>query len=126
MFKFERVIELDIEKAFLKVSQKLKDAGFVVLSYVDIREIVKNKFGEDFPGYYILDVCKPAAARELISSNHDYGLFLPCKVTLETSGNGKTLVKMLLVSELAEKYLNSDPSRPRAYESELIGALNAL
>lgn len=126
MFKFERVIELDIEKAFLKVSQKLRDAGFVVLSYVDIREIVKNKFGEDFPGYYILDVCKPAAARELISSNHDYGLFLPCKVTLETSGNGKTLVKMLLVSELAEKYLNEDPSRPRAHESELIGALNAL
>ncbi len=126
MFKFERVIELDIEKAFLKVSQKLRDAGFVVLSYVDIREIVKNKFGEDFPGYYILDVCKPAAARELISSNHDYGLFLPCKVTLETSGNGKTLVKMLLVSELAEKYLNEDPSRPRAYESELIGALNTL
>ena len=126
MFKFERVIELDIEKAFLKVSQKLRDAGFVVLSYVDIREIVKNKFGEDFPGYYILDVCKPAAARELISSNHDYGLFLPCKVTLESKGNGKTVVKMLLVSELAEKYLNADPSRPKAYESELIGALNAL
>ena len=38
----------------------------------------------------------------------------------------KTVVKMLLVSELAEKYLNADPSRPRAFESELIGALNAL
>lgn len=126
MFKFEREIELDIEKSFLKVTQKLKDAGFVVLSYVDIREIIKNKFDEAFPGYYILDVCKPVAAKELISSNHDYGLFLPCKVTLESKDDGKTLVKMLLVSELAEKYLNEDPAKAKSYESQLIGALNAL
>ena len=126
MFKFEREIGLDIEKSYLKVTQKLKDAGFVVLSYVDVKEIIKNKFGEDFPGYYILDVCKPAAARELISSNHDYGLFLPCKVTLESTGEGRTVVKMLLVSELAEKYLGADPERPRAYEAELMEALNAL
>ncbi len=126
MFKFEREVDLDIEKSFLKVSQKLKDAGFVVLSYVDIKEIIKNKFGEDFPGYYILDVCKPAAAKELISSNHDYGLFLPCKVTLESKGEGKTIVKMLLVSELAENYLKADPSRPRAFEAELKEAINSL
>ncbi len=126
MFKFERAVELDVDKAYVKVSQKLKDAGFVVLSYVDIKEIIKNKFDEDFPGYYILDVCKPAAAKELISSNHDYGLFLPCKVTLESMDDGKTMVKMLLVSELAEKYLDADPSRPRAYEAELRDALNAL
>lgn len=126
MFKLEREVDLDIDKAYLKVSQKLKDAGFVVLSYVDIKEIIMNKFGEEFPGYYILDVCKPAAARELISSNHDYGLFLPCKVTLETKSEGKTTIKMLLVSELAEKYLGADPARPKAYESELREALNSV
>lgn len=125
MYKFEREIDLDLDKAFLKVSQNLKDKGFVVLSYVDVREIIKNKFGEDFPGYYILDVCKPAAARELISSNHDYGLFLPCKIVIEAEGT-KSRIKMLLVSELASTYLNEDVSRPKSYEEELKEVLNSL
>lgn len=125
MYKYERAVDLSLDKAFLKVSQSLKDNGYVVLSYVDVKEIIKNKFGEDFPGYYILDVCKPAAARELISSNHDYGLFLPCKIVIEGDESGST-VKMLLVSEMAENYLKEDPTRPRSYEAELKAVINKL
>lgn len=125
MFKFERDLGIGIDKAFLKVSQELKEKGFVVLSYVDVREIIKNKFNEDFPGYYILDVCKPAAARELISSNHDYGLFLPCKIVIE-GDDSTSRIKMLLVSELASTYLQEDPTVPLGYEAELRETLESL
>lgn len=125
MYKYEREVELSIDKAFLKVSQDLKEKGFVVLSYVDVREIIKNKFGEEFPGYYILDVCKPAAAKELISSNMDYGLFLPCKFVIE-GDEKKAVVKMLLVSDVVSGRLEVDLSRPRLYESELKEVIDGL
>lgn len=125
MYKFEREIGLDVDKSFLKVSQSLKEKGYVVLSYVDVKEIIKNKFDEDFPGYYILEVCKPAAARELISSNSDYGLFLPCKIVIEGTDSGSR-IKMLLVSEMAGTHLKEDMSRPRSYEMELEEVLKGL
>ncbi len=125
MYKFERELDLEIDKAFLKTTKDLKENGYVVLSYVDIKEILNKNFGEDFPGYYILNVCKPAAAKEMISSNPDYGLFLPCKVVL-TENEGKTTLKMLIVSELASTYLKEDPSLPQKYEEELIGILEKL
>ena len=125
MYKFERELELEIDKAFLKTTQLLKEKGYVVLSYVDIKEIISKNFGEEFPGYYIMNVCKPVAAKEMISSNHDYGLFLPCKVVIEAKGN-KSVIKMLVVSELASTYLKVDPSVPRGYEEELIAVLNSL
>lgn len=125
MYKFERELDLDIDKAFLKTSQLLKEKGYVVLSYVDVKEIISKNFGEDFPGYYIMNVCKPSAAREMISSNPDYGLFLPCKIVLESKG-GKSVIKMLVVSELASTYLKVDPSVPQGYEKELIEVLNTI
>ncbi len=125
MYKFERELDLEIDKAFLKTTKELKEKGYVVLSYVDVKEMFSKNFGDDFPGYYILNVCKPAAAREMIPSNSDYGLFLPCKVVLAANGN-KTTLKMLLVSELVSSYIDADPSVPEKYEQELIGVLQSL
>ena len=125
MYKFERELDLEIDKAFLKITNELKENGYVVLSYVDAKEIIYKNFGEEFPGYYILNVCKPLAAKEMISSNQDYGLFLPCKVVLTENGR-KTTLKMLIVSELASTYLKEDPALPQKYEKELIGILEKL
>lgn len=125
MYKFERELDLEIDKAFLKTTKELKENDYVVLSYVDVKEILNKNFGEEFPGYYILNVCKPIAAKEMISSNPDYGLFLPCKVVLVANGS-KTTIKMLIVSELASTYIDADPSVPQKYEKELIGVLEKL
>lgn len=125
MYKFERELDMEIDKVFLKVTQMLKENEYVVLSYVDVKEILNKNFGEDFPGYYILNVCKPSAAKEMISSNADYGLFLPCKVVLSANGK-KTSLKMLIVSELVSNYLDADPAVPQKYEKELIEVLKNL
>ena len=49
MYKFERILNMDVDKAYGKLSQGLKEKGYVILSYVDVKEIIKNKFNEDFP-----------------------------------------------------------------------------
>lgn len=125
MYKFERDLDMDVDKAFLKVNEVLKEKGYVVLSYVDVKEMFEKNFGDDFPGYYILNVCKPSAARQMIPSNHDYGLFLPCKVVIEAKED-KSVLKMLLVSELVSNYLDADASVPASYEKELLEVLKSL
>ena len=125
MYKFERVLNMDVDKAYGKLSQGLKEKGYVILSYVDVKEIIKNKFNEDFPGYYILDVCKPAAAKELITRNEEYGLFLPCKIVI--SGIGVSAkISMLMVSEMAQKHLQDSPEHAKKYEDELVGVINSI
>lgn len=125
MYKFERELDMDVDKAFLRTNQVLKEKGYIVLSYVDVKEMFDKNFGEDFPGYYILNVCKPSAAKNMIPTNHDYGLFLPCKVVLEANGD-KSKLKMLLVSELVSEYLDVDAAVPKSYETELIEILKEL
>lgn len=125
MFSYERMVDLDIESSFGKLSAKLKDEGYVLLSYVDVKEILTKNFGGENPGYYILNVCKPQAARDLIGENEDMGLLLPCKIVLVEKGN-KTRVIMLRVSEVSRHFLGSDGKKAEGYEEELISILDKL
>jgi len=125
MFSYERLVGNDVENTFGSLSAKLKNAGYIVLSFVDVKEILTKNFGGDHPGYYILNVCKPPAARDLIGENEDMGLLLPCKIVLIEKGE-KTRVMMLRVSELAQKYLGSDGKKAMVYEEELISVLDNL
>lgn len=125
-YKFERVLSDSVDKVFSKLSQKLKDAGYVILSIVDVKETLSNSgLDKNFKPYYILDVCKPKAAHLLIGSNDEYGLLLPCKIML-TSKNSGTVVEMLKVSELASRYLKEEREKAAQFEKELISAINSI
>lgn len=125
MFSYERMVRNDIENTFGKLSAELKTGGYILLSFVDVKEILTKNFGGENPGYYILNVCKPQAARDLIGENEDMGLLLPCKVVLVEKG-GETRVMMLRVSEVSKHYLGSDGKKAEEYEEELITILEKL
>ncbi len=125
MISHERSVDAGIEDTFGKLSAELKEGGYVLLSYVDAKEILTKNFGGERPGYYILNVCKPQAALELLGENEDYGLFLPCKIVLIEKGKN-TRVLMLRVSELGRKYLGSDGKTAEGFEEELISVINRL
>ncbi|MCL4329888.1 MAG: DUF302 domain-containing protein [Candidatus Thermoplasmatota archaeon] len=116
---------MDAEKTFSKLRNLLKERGFVILSFVDVQEIMKSAFSEKFNPYFILEVCNPAAARELIGLDHDFGLLLPCKVVLDQQGS-ETTVSMLRVSEMAGVTMGTHASEPVKYEDEIISAIDAL
>ena len=125
-YKFERVIPDSVDKVFARLSQRLKDAGYVILSLVDVKETLSNSgLDKNFKPFYILDVCKPKAAQLLIGSNDEYGLLLPCKIMLTSNGSG-TVVEMLRVSEIASHYLNEDRGKAAQFERELISAIDSI
>jgi uncharacterized protein (DUF302 family) len=125
-YKYERIFPDSVDKVFSRLSQKLKESGYVILSIVDIKETLKNSgLDTKFKPFYILDVCKPKAAHLLIGSNDEYGLLLPCRIML-TTNEDKTLLGMLRVSEIASKYLKEDREKSLQFEGELIAAINSI
>ena len=125
-YKYERVLPDSVEKVFSKLSQKLKESGYVILSIVDVKETLKNSgLDPDFKPFYILDVCKPNAAQAMIGSNDEYGLLLPCRIMI-TKKADKTLLGMLRVSEIASKYLKEEREKALQFERELIDSMNSI
>lgn len=75
---FEDVVE--ITKA------NLKDAGFGVLSEIDIHDKFKEKLDVDFRRYKIMGACSPPNAYEAISADKYIGTMLPCSVVVQEHG----------------------------------------
>jgi uncharacterized protein (DUF302 family) len=125
MYKFEVASDKNIDKVFLEIGNRLKEKGYAVLSYVDLKQILKEKLGRDFHGYYIMEVCKPGAAMELISTDSDYGLFLPCKIVLEELTPSRTTIKMLLVTEMSKAFLDGSNTAEK-YQNEILETVKSI
>lgn len=125
MYKFERLVHYSADECFSKISSALKGIGFVMLSYVDIQEIFQKNFSNNFRPYYILEVCKPKAAEEMLSVNAEYGLFLPCKIVIDERPS-ETIVMMARVSQQSKDYIGADEGIALKYEEELVSMINKL
>ena len=83
---------VDIERPIQEVEEKvrlaLKDEGFGVLTYIDVKATLKEKLGEDFQPYIILGACNPPLAHRALSADTGVGVMLPCNVTLESTAEG--------------------------------------
>lgn len=70
------------------VTAELKNAGFGVLTEIDVKETLKKKIDVDFKKYKILGACNPHFAHKALSYEDKIGVFLPCNVIVEENDNG--------------------------------------
>jgi len=124
-YSFEMDLKEDAEEAYGRIFKALKEKSWILLSYVDAKQIIENNFHETFPTYYILNVCKPVAAKELLTENMNFGLFLPCKVIVYQTGKG-TKVSVLKVSAMDRDHLGGNGKIAEKYENELIEVLKGI
>jgi len=124
MYSYEKTINKSAEEIFGQIHKLLKEANWIIISYVDLKEIF-TKMQKTIEPYYILDVCFPPAAVELLNDNEDIGAFIPCKVVLIQHGE-KTKLLMPKPSVLSKEYLGSDGKIAEKYETALINILNKL
>ena len=75
----------DIES---RTRKALADAGFGVLTEIDVRATMKKKLDRDMPGYLILGACNPTMAWQAIGLEPKVGAMLPCNVILRETANG--------------------------------------
>jgi len=80
--------ETGMDEADARVRAALADAGFGVLTEIDVKATMKKKIDKDMDGYKILGACNPNMAWEAIGLEPRIGAMLPCNVILRSVDGG--------------------------------------
>ncbi len=88
-YTIDRLLEgANMEDADARTRKALADAGFGVLTEIDVKATMKKKIDKDMPGYKILGACNPNMAWEAIGLENKIGAMLPCNVILREVDGG--------------------------------------
>ncbi len=91
-YTFDKTLETSFDDAVARTRAALGDAGFGVLTEIDVQATMKKKLDADMPSYLILGACHPPSAFEAISAESKIGTMLPCNVILRQLEGGKVEV----------------------------------
>jgi uncharacterized protein (DUF302 family) len=92
-YGFSKTVNMSYEQAVEKVTAELKKEGFGVLTFIDVKETLKQKINVDFKKYAILGACNPPIAHKALQEEEQLGLLLPCNVIVYEK-EGKTIVSI--------------------------------
>lgn len=91
-YYFSKVLPLAFEQTVRRTIEALKEAGFGIITEIDVKDTLKKKINVDFRNYRILGACNPALAYEALQLEDKVGAMLPCNVVVQEIGDGKTEV----------------------------------
>jgi len=91
-YYFSKIVSEDFDKAIEKVTEKLKEEGFGVLTEIDVKATLKKKLDVGFKKYKILGACNPPLAYKALQAEDKIGIMLPCNVVVEENSDGKVEV----------------------------------
>lgn len=91
-YYFAKTLESDFDAAIERTTDALKQAGFGIITEIDVKETFRKKLGIDYRGYRILGACNPKMAHEALSIEDKVGTMLPCNVIVQDLGGGRVEV----------------------------------
>lgn len=117
---------VDFEEALDRVESSLSDAGFGILTEIDVRATLREKLDEEFRAYRILGACSPGLAHRALTADDNVGLLLPCNVVVAETSDGAEVAFLRPSSMLS--VADNDDIMPVAEEAErlLREALDAV
>ena len=92
---------ISLAEADSRTRAALADAGFGVLTEIDVAATMKTKPDRDMPGYRILGACMPGMAWEAIALEPRVGAMLPCNVILREVEGGTEVSAVDPVASMA-------------------------
>lgn len=88
-YTIDRIIaDADFETVDARTRKALMDAGFGVLTEIDVKATMKKKIDKDMADYRILGACNPNLAWGAIATEPRVGAMLPCNVILRSVEGG--------------------------------------
>jgi len=125
-YGFSKTVDLTYEQAIEKVTAELKKEGFGVLTFIDVKETLKQKINVDFKKYAILGACNPPIAHRALQEEEQLGLLLPCNVIVYEK-EGKTNIS-IFDPMVMTWIIENDHMKPIATEvqEKLQRVLNAI
>lgn len=91
-YYFSKIVDDNFDDAIERVTKHLADAGFGVLTTIDVSATLKKKIDVDFQRYTILGACNPGFAHKALLAEDKIGVMLPCNVIVQEMANGKVEV----------------------------------
>ena len=88
MRAIETTTPLPLADAETAVRAALGEAGFGVLTEIDVAATLKAKLGVERPPLKILGACNPTLAHQALAIDPSVSLVLPCNVVLESVEGG--------------------------------------
>jgi len=86
-FSFTVKTEKSVNEAILNLTEELKNIGFGVLETLDFKKILSDKGLQFHDNYKLMEVCNPQLAKQVLESNPDLGLLLPCTIAVYQKDN---------------------------------------
>lgn len=94
-FTLSATLTTSYDDTVARVRELLGEAGFGVLTEIDIRATLKAKLDEDVPAQVILGACRPQLAHRALQVEPRIATLLPCNVVVADAGEGRTRVEVL-------------------------------
>ncbi len=88
-YYFSKIVDDNFDDAIERVTKRLADAGFGVLTTIDVSGTLKKKIDVDFQRYTILGACNPGFAHKALLAEDKIGTMLPCNVIVQETSDGK-------------------------------------
>jgi len=91
-YYFSKIVDDNFDDAIERVTAHLGEAGFGVLTTIDVSGTLKKKIDVDFQRYTILGACNPVFAHKALQAEDKIGTMLPCNVIVQETADGKVEV----------------------------------
>ena len=96
-YGYGKKVALSFEEASARVKERLAEAGFGVLTEIDVKATMKKKLDVDYDNYVILGACNPEFAHQALQAEKQIGLLLPCNMIVYED-DGKVHVSAIVPS----------------------------
>lgn len=101
MFTLKVEVNQAIEKISQQVPAKCEEYGFSLLTTYNYHEIVENKGFPIKRKVWIYEICLAKTAALMLTSNPNFSIFMPCKLTVYEE-NGKTIISTMNMEIMLE------------------------
>jgi len=91
-YYFSKIVDDNFDDAIARVTARLGEAGFGVLTTIDVSATLKKKIDADFQRYTILGACNPRFAFKALQAEDKIGTMLPCNVIVQETSDGRVEV----------------------------------
>ncbi|WP_167647387.1 DUF302 domain-containing protein [Mameliella alba] len=116
---------VSIDDADMRLRAALSEAGFGVLTEIDVKATMKKKIDAEMDGYRILGACNPKMAYEAIGLEPRVGAMLPCNVILREVEDGTEVSAIDPVASMAAIHNDQLHAIAGQVRDMLVGAVDA-